>query len=418
MFRLITFVLLILVLVCTQGISQQTDNYANTPDPLLPYNNFQKPYYEFFEVPQNYLGYARSASIPTGLSTIKIGFLGPLDNSPEGNYGKEMLKGAKLAIEEMNLNGGFAGIPYELVVHDDVGLWGSSGNEIVKLDDAGVWAVLGSIDGNNTHVAIRVALKLELPMVNTGTTDPTLTETRIPWVIRCVADDRQQNYALAMHMFKDKGIKNVAVLRSNSRYGRVGVGEFIDAYRRLGQPIQLHLRYAPGDTAITDQLIRIKQSSAEAVLIWGNDTEAAHIVNKMRSMGMTQSIFACDRVLSDKFLELTGKNSEGLVASSLYNPQSSDPAYLNFVKLYQGKYNEPPGPFASHAWDGMNILFKSINSAGLNKALIRDELTSIGKYNGVTGEIIFDATWNDIGAVWLAEVKNGKFEYSEGDYHK
>ena len=34
-------------------------------------------------------------------------------------------------------------------------------------------------------------------MVNTGTTDPTLTETAIPWILRCMADDRQQGYALA-----------------------------------------------------------------------------------------------------------------------------------------------------------------------------------------------------------------------------
>ena len=39
-------------------------------------------------------------------------------------------------------------------------------------------------------------------MVNTGDSDPTLTETRIPWIIRCVGDDRQSSYVLANHIYK------------------------------------------------------------------------------------------------------------------------------------------------------------------------------------------------------------------------
>ncbi len=391
--------------------AQEIKNYANTPDTLLPFYQFQKPYKQFFDVPLQYNGAARDKKIPTNLKTVKLGFLGPLDESTEGSYGKEMLKGAQLALELRNKNGGYHGTPFELLVNNDVGLWGASGNELVKMDDQGVWAVLGSVDGNNTHVAIRVALKLELPIVNSGTTDPTLTETNIPWVIRCVADDRQQNYALALHMFREKGFKNVAVFRANNRYGRVGSKEFVDAARRLGHPIQLHLRYQPGDTAVTEQLLRIKNSSAEAVLIWGNDDEAALIVNRMKELGMKQQVFGCDRIISKRFLEMTGKNAEGIVATSLSNPDSKEPDYLAFVKLYEQKYGEKPGVFAAHAWDGMNILFQSIDKAGLNKALIRDELTSIGKYEGVTGEIIFDATWNDVGQIWMAEVKNGKYVF-------
>ena len=412
------YILLAIGVMAISSVSfgQEIKNYGNTPDPLVPYYQFQKPYKLFFDTPQQYYGAARDKTIPTGLKTVKLGFLGPLDESTEGSYGNEMLKGAQLALEVRNKTGGYNGIPYELMINNDIGLWGASGNELVKMDDAGVWAVLGSVDGNNTHVAIRVALKLELPMVNSGTTDPTLTETRIPWVIRCVADDRQQNYALAMHIFKENGYKNVAILRANNRYGRVGVSEFADAARRLGYPIQLHLRYVPGDTAVTDQLLKIKKSSPDAVLIWGNDDEAALIVNRMRDLGMKQPVFGCDRMISERFLKLTGKNAEGVVTSSLSNPDSKDPDYLKFVSLYEQKYKEKPGLFAAHAWDGMNILFQSIDKAGLNKALIRDELTTLGKYEGITGDIIFDHTWNDVGQVWLAEIKDGKYNFFPANF--
>jgi len=37
-----------------------------------------------------------------------------------------------------------------------------------------VWAILGTIDGANSHIAIRVALKAEVVMMNSGDMDPTL----------------------------------------------------------------------------------------------------------------------------------------------------------------------------------------------------------------------------------------------------
>jgi branched-chain amino acid transport system substrate-binding protein len=38
------------------------------------------------------------------------------------------------------------------------------------------------------------------------------------------------------HIFTELGLKRVAMLRVNSRYGRFGVSKFRDAARRLGHP--------------------------------------------------------------------------------------------------------------------------------------------------------------------------------------
>jgi hypothetical protein len=33
-------------------------------------------------------------------------------------------------------------------------------------------------------------------------------------------------------------------------------------------------------------------------------------------------------------------------------------------------------------------------------------------YKGVTGELVYDGTWNNIRPIFMAEVVNGKFEFS------
>ncbi len=417
-FRIILFILISLcILIASVPDSKAQDkksNYGKTPDEMLPYGRYHNPYKLFFIEPQLFLGPGREKPPPSDLKEVKIGFLGPLEGSSETPMGLQMLHGATLAIEEANEKGGYQGIPFVLLPHNDVGLWGAAANEIVKMDDEGVWAILGSIDGAVTHVALRVALKLEIPMVNTGDSDPTLTETRIPWIIRVLGDDRQSSYALADYMIKQKGYSNIAVLRTNSRYGRVGPVDFRDAVRRLGYPLVLEVRYSDGDTTFIPQLERINNTSADAVLIWGNAKEGGLIVQQMRELGMKQPIFGSDRLVSSEFLEIAGKDAEGLITTYPYNPTFEDPKLQAFNKRYYEKYKQEPVVFAAHAYDGMNILIEAIQIAGLNRVLIRDILTDLKTfqgYEGVTGKIIFDATWNDVGAIWMAKVRHGKFEF-------
>lgn len=410
---LVTLQLSVLLATPSASVLCQADSlsYANTPLALRPYRAFQKPYKIFFTEAQRFLGPGREKLPPADLRVVKIGFLGPIENSRYAPLGQRMLHGATLALEEANAEGGYRGLPFALVTRNDLGLWGASSNELIALDGEGVWATLGSIDGANTHIMLRIALKIDMPLVNTATTDPTLTETAIPWMIRCVADDRQNGYALALYLHDLKGYDRVAVLRANDRYGRVGTAEFRDAMKRLGSPILFELRYAPGDTVFTAQLERIRQTSAQAVVIWGDAEEAGLIVRQMRGLGMQQAVLGADRLVSDEFLRIAGEAAEGIVATYPYNPSRDDPLLQDFNRRYYERFGEAPEAFAAHAYDGMTLLIQAIRRAGLNRVRIRDQLTSLTAYRGVTGEIVFDATWNDVGPVWLTEVRQGAFHF-------
>lgn len=387
-------------------------NYGNTPDELLPYRAFRTPYLEFFAERQPFLGTGRDKPAPAGLESVRIGILAPLDDaSAESAMGRRMLQGATLAAEEANAAGGLRGLPFELIVEDDVGPWGASSNKMLALADTGVWAVLGSIDGQSTHIALRVALKLEVPLVTSGSTDPTLTETRIPWFVRVNADDRQNGYALASYVFREKGLRHVALLRANTRYGRVGVAEFTDAARRLQKPILLELRYGTGDRDFSAQLDRIRGAHAEAVVLWGDSEDMARIVRQMRERGMAQPVFGPDRLLAREFVESVGTAGEGVVAVDLWNPRRDDPALDRFRRAYRERFGEPPDAIAAHAYDGMSLIIESVRRAGLNRTRIRDALSELDEYDGVTGHIPFDPTLADVGPVYLAVFEGGRFRY-------
>ena len=394
---------------------QKPANYGNIPDELVAYDKFQKAYKYHFLQPTWFYGAGREIPAPVGLKEVRIGFLGPLEGSIILPLGMQMMQGALLAIEEANQKGGYNGIPFKLMIHNDFGLWGAAANEIVKMDDEGVWAWIGTIDDINSHVAIRATLKLEIPVINPGDPDPTFTETNIPWVLRNIPDDRQSSYALVKHIYVEKGYKRVALMRANNRYGRVGTLHFNRSATRIGFPVIIEERFNDLETNFKPQLERIKKINPDAIQIWGNARESGLIVKQIREMGMTQPIFGSDRMVNPEFLETAGKYAEGVVTTCQYNPEADDPKLKKFQSDYYKRFGMEPNVFAAHAYDAINMIIEAIHKVGLNRALIRDILTDLKTfqgYKGVTGVVIFDAAFNNLRPIFMAKVVNGKFVFS------
>jgi ABC-type branched-subunit amino acid transport system substrate-binding protein len=398
-------------------------SYAGIPEELVPYGGVE-PFRRHFLEQMEYTGPGRAIPEPEDLETVKIGFLGPIMHtvsvatggaSHEEPMGIQMLEGARLAVEQANAAGGYLrrGIPFELVVHNDNGLWGASGNEIVDLAYKDkVWAILGTIDGANSHIAIRVALKAEIPMMNTGDTDPTFIETNIPWVFRVIGDDRQQIHLLLDYIYRLEDRKRVGIIRASNRYGRFGVRELRDGSRRIGRPIVVEIPYFLGAETYDMELARIRAAGVDAVVHWGDAADGARILNRMRELGMEQPFFASDRCATQEFLEIAGANAEGAVFGYPWDPERRDPRLEAFDRAFEARFGEEVGTYAAHGYDGMDLLLWSIQVAGLNRARIRDVLAYRQKpWPGVTGPIILSAAMDDIGDVYLARVEDGRFRY-------
>jgi len=402
---------------------KKDSNYGFTAEDDEPFSGI-KPYKEFFLEQMEYTGAGRTIPEPTDVKSVKFGFLGPImstvsvatgGKSHEESLGVKMLQGARLAIEQANARGGYrkTGIPFELVVHNDNGLWGASGSEIIKMAyDEKVWAILGTIDGANTHIAIRVALKAEVPMMTAGDTDPTFIETNIPWVSRVIGDDRQQGYLLQDYLYRKMGYKRVGIIRASNRYGRFGVREINDGSRRLGFPIVMEMAYKVGSGHYTLELERLKEANVDAVVHWGDAEDGAQILNEMRKMGMNQPFFCSDRCVQEEFVRIAGKNAEGVICSYPWNPDRQDPKLEAFRKAFRERFGEEAETYAAHAYDGMNLLIWATQVAGLNRAKIRDMIAYLPKpWPGVTGDIPLSAALNDVGDVFLAKFENGDWKY-------
>jgi ABC-type branched-subunit amino acid transport system substrate-binding protein len=403
--------------------------YASEPDDLRPYSKFATPYDVNYIHPNIYMGAGRDLPEPKDPTEVRIGFFGPIEHNPDQVYGLRMLHGAQLAVEEANARGGYGGKPFRLLLHNDYDnwqakavygddrptdptIWGSASNEAVKMIyDDDDWAIFGSISSESTHIILRVALKAEIPIVNSASTDPTIPETYIPWYFTDLQDDRVQCYTLARRIFTELGLKRVALLRVNNRYGRFGVLKMRDAARRLGHPIVIEQKFLPGDMDFSRQLQVIRDSRADAIVLWADEISAGRILKQARALGMKQRVFGSYRTLGSDMLHEAGPAAEGFEAVFPYDPTRNDPRWLDFNRRFEARFNETPEQFASLAYDAMNALLDSICKAGLNRARIHDALADIEQYDGVTGHMTFDPNQKNVAPMYLGTVLNGIISY-------
>ncbi len=403
--------------------------YAGEPADLRPFAKFTKPYYEYYTHPNLYVGAGREIPDPTDLTEVRIGFFAPLEDSPDELFGQRMLHGAQLAVEEANARGGYGGKPFKLMLHNDYNnwqagaaygterptdpaIWGAASDQAVKMiyDDKD-WAIFGSINSESTHIMLRVALKAEIPIVNSASTDPTIPETYIPWFFTDLQDDRVQGFTLARHIYSELGLKRVALLRVNNRYGRMGVVQFRDASVRLGHPVVIEQKFMPGDTDYTRELRVIRDSRADGIVLWADEIPAASILKQMRALGMKQRVFGAYRTLGPDLLAAAGPAAEGFQAVFPYDPTRQDRRWLSFNRRYEARFHEPPEQFAALAYDDMNVLLDSICKAGLNRARIHDALADIEQYDGVTGHMVFDPNLKNVAPMYMGTVHNGAITY-------
>jgi branched-chain amino acid transport system substrate-binding protein len=405
--------------------------YAGEPEDLRPFSKFTTPYYQNYVTPNIYSGAARDVESPNlkDLTEIRIGFLGPIGNNPDHVFGERMLHGVQLAIEEANASGGYGGKPFRLMLHNDYDnwqagqvygpdrptdpeIWGAAASAVAKMVyDENVWAIFGSISSETTHIALRAALRAEVPIVNSASTDFTIPETLIPWYFTTIQDDRVQCLTLARRIYTQVGLKRVGILRVNNRYGRFGVMKLRDASRRLGHPIVIEQKYLPGTMDFHHQLKVIQESRTDGIVLWADEAETAAILKQMHEMGMKQRVFGSYRTIGPELLQSAGKDAEGFEAVFPYDPTRKDPRWIAFQKEYKAKFKEEPEQFASLAYDAAQAMLDSICKAGLNRARIHDALADIEVYHGVTATMVFDTNSKNTTPMYLATVHNGDISY-------
>ena len=340
----------------------------------------QPPYRELSG--SGFAGPGREIEPPDSLASVRVGLIGPGD-TPQG---RQLRQGAMLAAAQANAGGGYRGIPFEIIARADDGPWGVAAQQVVELSYGDeVWAIIGSVDGKRAHAAELVAAKAWVPVVITAAADRTIDYANVPWVFRCLPDDRVQAEAL-LGAVEAGGWSRVVVVSEANRDTRAAIERLREAAGDRRMVLHRLLEYRPRDLgAIVSQ---IRDAKADVLLVWGHAASAMALIEAARGAGVSVPVLAPSQLAVPE-VGARADRLRPLIVAAPFDYTDADVERMDFERRFIDAAGEQPTYVAAFAYDSMRLVLAAIDSAGLNRARIRDRLAQTS-FDGVTGKISFN----------------------------
>lgn len=343
-------------------------------------------------------------------STIKVGGMGPLTGSA-AMYGITVDKGAKLAFEEINANGGVLGKKFEYISLDEKADPIEAVNAYNKLTDEGVVAILGSVTSKPTLAVAELAAQDGIPMITPTGTQINITDAG-PNIFRVCFTDPYQGSTLAKFSKDKLGAKTAAIMvNTSSDYSDGIANAFIKQAEKEGIKVVAKEGYSDGDKDFRAQLTKINSENPDILVVPEYYELSALIATQAREIGMNSTFVGPDGW--DGIIGALDSSSYSVVDNSYftnhYSTEDSNEKVQSFLKKYREKYNEEPTAFSALAYDTVYVLKNAIDKAGTTDKTELTKAIKASDMDGVTGHLTFDENNNPIKAVTIIKVQDGKY---------
>ena len=220
---------------------------------------------------------------------IKIGCPQPLTGT-NALVGESAMRGAELAVEEINAAGGVLGYQLELVEYDDQG----SPEEAVKLAtklievDKVNW-ISGSLISSCMLAAGPYYEEAGIITMGTGTSS-TWMKQGWKYVWRPSPNAGSVMPAMAKYM-KSLGINSISIFQGQDDSSASGAEDMRNACKDEGIEVITSETYVDGDTDFSGQAIKIVNSGADAVFTSTYSVAQASFAKQLRQAGYTGIVF-------------------------------------------------------------------------------------------------------------------------------
>lgn len=259
-------------------------------------------------------GDVRAAPVPGVTDTeITIGITGPL-SGPAAAWGTIAMASEAYA-KHVNDQGGVHGRKLKIVLKDDGYNPGRAVANFNEMKDS-VFAVIGTVGtavlNANKDLVAEAGLPLIYPLGNVQVFAKQPRE-KVRTVFQVYPDYADEAEFLVGQAAKLEKVKKLGFFGQNDDYGKQGLdGAKRGVAKNPGISIVGEVFYEVTDRELGTQALKMKESGAEAVLIYSTATHAAGLIKEMAKVGYRPKIFASFTLYDrDTMFRLLGDLWEG-----------------------------------------------------------------------------------------------------------
>jgi branched-chain amino acid transport system substrate-binding protein len=291
-------------------------------------------------------------------------------------------------------------------------------------------AIIGSTTTPNSLAMIDVFAEGETPVVSLASSIRIIEpmDAKKAWSFKTPQTDVMMAGAILEHASAN-GVKTIGYIGFNDALGEAFFAEIDKAAQGRKIPLVANERYAPKDTSVTGQVLKLIAAKPDAVVIGASGTPAALPASALVEHGYKGKLYFNHGVANNDFLRVGGKDVEGsyvpaspvIVASQLPDGHPAKKPAEEYIKLYESAYG--PGTvaaFGSYTWDACLELANAIPTALKSaqpgtvefRRALRDALENTKNLevsNGAVNMTKTDHLGLDSRARVMTQIQNGKW---------
>ena len=352
---------------------------------------------------------------------IKIGsFLAV--TGPASFLGDPELKTLQLYIEKINKEGGVLGRPLKLIHYDSQHLAKKAVTFTRRLiEQDKVDLIIGGSTTGTTMAVIKLVERAEIPFISLAGASIIIDPVK-KWVFKTPHTDRLAVRKIYTDM-KKRGLTKIGLLSGSGGFDKSCAGNARKLAKEFGITIVADETHGKGDTDMTPQLTRIKNTpGVQAFLYCGFGAPTSIVAKNFKQLGMKIPHYQSHGSASMKFIKGAEGGAEGvrlpvaalLVAEQLPDDNPQKKVALAYKKAYESRYHDAVSTFGGHAYDALMIAVNAIKRAGTtDKAKVRDAIEQTKNYIGADGIYNMSPTDHlglDEKSFVMVEVRNGTWK--------
>ncbi|MDR1712043.1 MAG: branched-chain amino acid ABC transporter substrate-binding protein [Propionibacteriaceae bacterium] len=320
--------------------------------------------------------------------TLKIGMAIPTSGE-NAMYGEYMIKGAQLAVDEINAAGGLLGKQLEIKTSDsacEAGQATSAANDLVTEE---IVVSMGGYCSGATLPTIDIFSKANIPMIIPAANSNSLVETPRDnvFLVNGVGSDQAK---MGYDWTQKNGYKSLLVIDDKTDYS-VGVSTYYQQFAKEAGATIDSISLNPKEKDFSGQVAEILKH--DSFYFTGYAEAAGLLIKQSLEAGYSGGILVADGSVD----VLTGSTVGQPKASEvIYGTFSVTPDMIDdggaFISTYKAKFgNEEPGPYVIQTYDSVKLWAQAVTEAGSVEMDAVDAVLHKIEYDGLTGPISFNA---------------------------
>ncbi|NLI96594.1 MAG: ABC transporter substrate-binding protein [Synergistaceae bacterium] len=351
--------------------------------------------------------------VASAAETIKIGMLAPLTGFAAAD-GASALNSVKIAVDQVNGQGGILGKKVQLIVYDDR----ADAKEAVALaykliEQDKIAAFVAGSYSLPTRAVAPIFQEEKIPLVAAYAIHPDVTKAG-EYCFRNGFLGTVEGKAAAYTAHKLLNAKTVALLTSDNDFGRTLVEGFKMYQAKYGKNMKIvyEQAYPFSEKDFKPYLSKIKEANPDVIFASGYYFQTGPLLKQARELGIKSKILGEEGADSPKLAEIAGEAAEGFYIVTNFDRDDPRPVVQNFLKEYRKRYKIEPDMVGASAYDAFMIIADAMKKTKTytNPTAIRMAISKTTNFDGLTGVIKgFTHIGEVVKPVQVQVVKNGLF---------